>query len=71
VYVGQTATYIGPFKGVSDEEGHWFPRNVAIEVCTDTSAKLSHAPYAGLFIVTGVSGTNDPSGGCNPASGCC
>jgi ubiquinone/menaquinone biosynthesis C-methylase UbiE len=71
VYVGQTATYIGPFKGVSDEEGHWFPRNVAIEVCTDTSAKLSHAPYTGLFVVTGVSGEIDPSGGCDPASGCC
>jgi radical SAM protein with 4Fe4S-binding SPASM domain len=72
VYVGQTATYIGPFKGVSDEEGHWFPRNVAIEVCTDTAAKLSHAPYAGLFLVTGITSKVDPAaGGCDPASGCC
>ncbi len=70
VYAGQTATYVGPFKGVSDEEGHWFPRNVAIDVCTDTAAKLSHAPYAGLFVVTGVEGTIDP-GGCDPSSGCC
>jgi radical SAM protein with 4Fe4S-binding SPASM domain len=72
VYAGQFATYIGPFKGVSDEEGHWFPRNVAIEVCTDTAAKLSHAPYAGLFVVTGITSEVDPAaGGCDPASGCC
>ncbi|MFZ5875563.1 MAG: methyltransferase domain-containing protein [Nitrospirota bacterium] len=72
VYAGQTAIYIGPFKGVSDEEGHWFPRNVPVEVCTDTAAKLSHAPYAGLFMVTGVTGAIDPAaGGCDPLSGCC
>jgi radical SAM protein with 4Fe4S-binding SPASM domain len=72
VYAGQTATYLGPFKGVSDEEGHWFPRNVAVEVCTDTAAKVSHAPYAGLFVVTGVTGEIDPAaGGCDPTSGCC
>ncbi|MEW6683356.1 MAG: methyltransferase domain-containing protein [Nitrospirota bacterium] len=72
LYVGQTATYLGPFKGISDEEGHWFPRNVAIEVCTDTAAKLSHLPYAGLFTVTGVTGEIDPAaGGCDPNLGCC
>jgi hypothetical protein len=56
VYIGQTATYQGPFTGVSDEEGHWFPRNTPVEVCTDTAAKLSNAPYATFFIVT------DPTG---------
>ncbi len=72
VYAGQTATYTGPFKGVSDEEGHWFPRNVPVEICTDTAAKLSRAPYAGLFVVTGVRGEIDPAaGGCDPSSGCC
>lgn len=71
VYAGQTATYIGPFKGVSDEEGHWFPRNVTVEVCTDTAAKLSHAPYAGLFTVTGVTAEIDPAAGCDPNTGCC
>ncbi|MBI3606891.1 MAG: methyltransferase domain-containing protein [Nitrospirae bacterium] len=72
VYAVQTATYLGPFKGVSDEEGHWFPRNVAVEVCTDTAAKVSHAPYAGLFVVTGVTGEIDrAAGGCDPTSGCC
>lgn len=72
VYAGQTATYLGPFKGVSDEEGHWFPRNVTVEVCTDTASKLSHAPYAGLFAVTGVTVEIGPAaGGCDPVSGCC
>jgi len=72
VYVGQTVTYLGPLKGASDEEGHWFPRNAAIQVCTDTAAKLSHAPYAGLFVVTGIMSEDDPAaGGCDPASGCC
>jgi len=50
-YTGQLAVYQGPFKGVSDEEGHYFPRGVAIEVCTDTAAKLAHPPYAGAFVV--------------------
>ncbi|MEW6684445.1 MAG: methyltransferase domain-containing protein [Nitrospirota bacterium] len=72
VYAGQTATYLGPFKGASDEEGHWFPRNVAVEVCTDTAAKLSHAPYAGLFTVTGLTAEIHPTAaGCDPATGCC
>lgn len=52
VFRGQMAIYQGPFKGVTDEEGHWFPRNVPVAVCTDTAAKLSRAPYTGQFIVT-------------------
>lgn len=51
VYAGQQAVYLGPFKSVSDEEGHLFPRGVPIEVCTDTAAKLSAAPYAGQFLI--------------------
>ena len=39
-----------------DEEGHLFPRNVAISVCTDTAAKLSRPPYAGHFTVLEPSG---------------
>ena len=50
-YIGQQAVYRGPFKAVVDEEGHLFPRNEAIEVCTDTAAKLSAPPYAGIFTV--------------------
>ncbi len=52
VFIGQKAVYQGPFKGISDEEGHWFPRGVPVEICTDTAAKLSKEPYAGQFLVT-------------------
>jgi MoaA/NifB/PqqE/SkfB family radical SAM enzyme/ubiquinone/menaquinone biosynthesis C-methylase UbiE len=51
VYIGQKAIYRGPFKAVMDEEGHLFPRNVSVEVCTDTAAKLSRAPYSAFFVV--------------------
>ncbi|MBI2061896.1 MAG: methyltransferase domain-containing protein [Nitrospirae bacterium] len=50
-YIGQRAIYAGPFKAAIDEEGHLFPRNEPVEVCTDTAAKLRHAPYAGSFVV--------------------
>ena len=50
--IGQTAIYHGPFKAVLDEEGHLFPRDIAVEVCTDTAAKLSKLPYQAAFTVT-------------------
>jgi SAM-dependent methyltransferase len=56
-FIGQTAIYRGPFHAVLDEEGHLFPRNVAISVCTDTAGKLSHPPYAGIFTVVEPDGT--------------
>ncbi len=65
VFIGQQAVYQGPFKGVSDEEGHWFPRNVAVEVCTDTAAKLTMPPYVGQFIVT------DPTRDVQEGYACC
>jgi ubiquinone/menaquinone biosynthesis C-methylase UbiE len=52
VYIGQKAVYYGPFKAVVDEEGHFFPRGEAVEVCTDTAEKLCNSPYQGLFAVT-------------------
>jgi len=73
-YVGQYAVYLGPMKATMDEEGHLFPRGVPIEVCTDTAAKLSHAPYAGSFaVVDGPSDyqASDNAAGCEPGSGCC
>ncbi len=64
VYDGRFAVYKGPFKGVSDEEGHWFPRNVPVEVCTDTAAKLERAPYRGMFLITRRSDDVDPDFAC-------
>ena len=59
-FIGQYAVYLGPQKAVVDEEGHLFPRGEAVEVCTDTAAKLSRAPYAGSFsIVDGPNGVRD------------
>ncbi len=75
-FIGQYAIYLGPQKAVIDEEGHLFPRGEAVEVCTDTAAKLSHAPYAGSFsIVDGPHGLREVTAGpddgacCEP--GCC
>ena len=57
-YVGQVAIYRGPFKAILDEEGHCFPRNVAVQVCTDTASKLSQPPYAGLFTIVEPDGSS-------------
>jgi radical SAM protein with 4Fe4S-binding SPASM domain len=73
-YVGQYAVYLGPMKAVVDEEGHTFPRGVPVEVCTDTAAKLSAAPYAGAFaVVDGATPTASISsdGSCCGADGRC
>ncbi|MEE8403007.1 MAG: methyltransferase domain-containing protein, partial [Candidatus Hydrothermarchaeaceae archaeon] len=50
-YVGQKAIYKGPFKATIDEEGHFFPRNEPVEVCTDTAEKLKRPPYSDHFDV--------------------
>ena len=74
-YVGQYAIYLGPLKAAIDEEGHLFPRGSHVEVCTDTAAKLSRAPYAGSFvIVDGPAGHASVDSGdacCTPGSSCC
>ena len=73
-YVGQWATYLGPMKAAIDEEGHFFPRGVPVEVCTDTAAKLRAAPYGGTFAVVDelrskVDMLSDACGA--PGSDCC
>jgi len=79
-YAGHRAVYQGPFKSVTDEEGHHFPRYESVEVCTDTAAKLTHGPYSSTFVVYAPDGsiaktvdasrfTSDKAD-CGPA-GCC
>jgi len=73
---GQHAIYRGPMKGVSDEEGHWFPRGVPIEVCTDTAAKLGRDPYRGAFLVLEPDEKAEAAAllrddVCDPTAGCC
>ena len=75
-FVGQHAVYLGPQKAVVDEEGHLFPRGEAVEVCTDTAAKLRHAPYTDSFsIVDGPNGVRDVTAGPDDDTcgepGCC
>ena len=72
VYIGQKAIYKGPFKAVLDEEGHLFPRDEAVEVCTDTSEKLKKSPYSEFFTVIEPDGEMTEYGCCEPSDrGCC
>jgi MoaA/NifB/PqqE/SkfB family radical SAM enzyme/SAM-dependent methyltransferase len=48
---GHRATYLGPWKSVTDEEGLLFRRGEPVEVSVDTAAKLSRPPYAHSFVV--------------------
>jgi radical SAM protein with 4Fe4S-binding SPASM domain len=74
-YVGQWATYLGPMKATVDEEGHFFPRGMPVEVCTDTAAKLRAAPYVGSFAVAdGLDSkinVTAHSSCCTPGGTCC
>ncbi len=67
VYIGQKAIYHGPYKAITDEEGHLFPRNEPVEVCTDTAAKLSNPPYAGQFTIMNTDDENTASYSCSPS----
>ena len=71
VYIGQKAIYRGPFKAVMDEEGHLFPRDEAVDVCTDTSVKLKNAPYNQFFTVIEPDGEVIKFKGCEPGGGKC
>lgn len=81
-FIGQQAIYLGPWKSVMDEEGHLFPRNESVEICTDTAAKLKNGVYAGRFRIlepkgstasplkaVGVALSTDAD--CDPQGGCC
>lgn len=54
VYIGQYATYLGPYTEVRDDDEHIFVRGIPTEVCTDTAKKLNLPPYAGHFIITDI-----------------
>ena len=72
VFKGQRAIYVGPQKGVLDEEGHLFLRNEPIEVCTDTASKLMNPPYKGSFVVLEAGATSPEYSCCAPGdSPCC
>ena len=70
MFRGRRAVYLGPYVSVQDEEGHLFPRGEAVEVCTDTLAKLAHDPYRGSFALL-EPGAVAAEVSCKPESGCC
>ena len=71
VFEGHRAVYLGPGKAFVDEEGHLFPRNEPYEVCTDTVAKLSRAPYEGMFAVLQPGEEYVSYACCGPEGECC
>ncbi len=71
VYQGHRAVYLGPAKAFVDEEGHLFPRNEPYEVCTDTVAKLSRPPYAGMFAILEPGQQRASYACCGPDGACC
>jgi MoaA/NifB/PqqE/SkfB family radical SAM enzyme/SAM-dependent methyltransferase len=71
VYHGHHAIYLGPGKAFVDEEGHLFPRNELVEICTDSVAKLSHAPYDSMFAVVVAGDERARSACCGPDGACC
>ena len=52
-------------KAITDEEGHLFPRNEPVEVCTDTAEKLSNPPYTGQFTIFNKNDGNKKSYSCS------
>ena len=72
VFVGQKAIYQGPFKSIMDEEGHFFPRGEAVEICTDTAQKLQNLPYKGSFqIIEGDKMPDEFVNDCCVDGACC
>ncbi len=73
-FIGEKAVYLGPWKAVTDEEGHLFPRNEEVAVCSDTAAKLANGPYSGQFRLLGPDGApaeGAAAAACGPAKDCC
>ncbi|MBI5183566.1 MAG: hypothetical protein WA240_08265 [Nitrospirota bacterium] len=52
MYIGQTAIYTGPFRTVTDDDGHIYERGKPLEVCSDTAKKLKSLPFCYDFTVT-------------------
>lgn len=65
VYIGQYATYLGPYSEVRDDDNHIFYRGVPTEVCTDTAQKLGKKPYIGQFIITEINKDGSPKPCCS------
>ncbi len=57
--LGQAVVYRGPWRQVSDDDGHVYPRGERVAVCAKTYALLMRDPYRGAFI--GLRSVNEPA----------
>ena len=75
VDAGQTVIYKGPFREVTDDDGHVLRRGVRTAVCEKTFAIYGRAPYEGQFELLEENGSAVSSGvaplSCAPGSKCC
>ncbi len=71
IFEGHRAVYLGPGKALVDEEGHLFPRDEPYEVCTDTVAKLTRAPYGEMFAILEPGEDAQSYACCAAGEGCC
>lgn len=56
--LGQAVVYRGPWRQVSDDDGHVYPRGERVAVCAKTYALLMREPYGDAFI--GLRSINEP-----------
>ena len=56
--LGQAVVYRGPWRQVSDDDGHVYARGERVAVCAKTYALLMRAPYRDAFI--GLRSINEP-----------
>ncbi len=70
-FEGHRAVYLGPGKALIDDEGHTFARNEPREVCTDTAARLSRAPYGAMFAILEPEQAGSDYDCCGAEPSCC
>ncbi len=57
--LGQAVVYRGPWREVTDDDGHVYPRGERVAVCAKTYALLMRGSYGGAFI--GLRSVNEPA----------
>jgi len=65
--IGQAVIYRGPYKSITDDEGHVFPRGERMAVCERTFKFLMEGPLKNDFIGINPSAARTPVPWCAPA----
>lgn len=63
---GHAVMYKGPYREITDDEGHVFPRGERMAVCERTYDFLMSGPYKDDFIVIKPTELKDPVSYCSP-----